>query len=100
MIRWLFHLDPILKCNPRLHFVVKNAMLWTLLALVLIVKCIGAEDCPSGYTRNTGTIPEGHCIHWIPCPIKIQQALECAEFYVPLDYTDQSAGNLTLRLFF
>jgi hypothetical protein len=37
-------------------------------------------------------------IHWGECTLKYPVPVECAKFPVPLDYTDESAGELVLSL--
>ncbi|KAK5058688.1 hypothetical protein LTR84_010952 [Exophiala bonariae] len=64
-----------------------------------------ATDCPSGYTLDTGPIPEKQNIEWQLCDENQMTVwglstpnLECGSIRVPLDYTNASPGVLTLQL--
>lgn len=70
----------------------------TLLLIASSAWVAAAQECPSGYEPNTGTIPENQTIDWVACPVEDQPTLECATLDVPLDYTDLSLGTLTLPL--
>ena len=70
----------------------------SLLLVASTTGLVAAQECPSGYEANTGTIPENQTLEWIPCPVEAQPTLECATLQVPLDYTDPTLGILTLPI--
>ena len=73
-------------------------MIPIVLALAAVVTVTLSQDCPSGYATNTGEIPKNQTIAWTACPVDDEPTLECGTIDVPLDYTDDSLGVLTLPL--
>lgn len=64
----------------------------TIFVTTLVLASFGvtalAEGCRDPYANQT--------IRWIDCGTTDQPTLQCATLDVPIDYTDLSAGTLTL----
>lgn len=66
-------------------------------ALPLIVPLLGSAFCVNAAPTTT-TNSLSSCIKWSACPNNPSQAVQCAQFSVPLDYSEPFRATTTLSL--
>lgn len=69
-----------------------------LFVLFSSIRLVRAQECPTGYSFHTGAVAQNQTVTWVPCPTEVTETLECGTLDVPLDWTDESAGVMTLSL--
>lgn len=98
-------ISPASFSHPSLYLPVYSSASFANMFLKLVLwlffhTLAAATDCPSGYTLDTGPIPENQKVEWGLCDENYSDEpnIECGSIRVPLDYTNASPGVLTLRL--